>query len=529
MGPAPNQQYPVYTASNGSKVLRVDGSEYILTKNAAGNLQLPSSLPNDVYYTNSSNNPSSGYFVKIIRGDNGKEFAILCNRNGNTDVTEEDANRDGAMAVNRREDVVDANGNVRTDSQGNAITQDTVTHGVTNGDPNSGRIVNPNADSGRQLNKPVQHVEEPDPGPTEQPQQTAEDTEQLELVPEDEANIDNYDDTGDKNKKEPTQPAPQQYKEPKPSNISWMGDLHNALSGWASATAGNLINNRAIKNGYGTDPFRRDVHLNNQARMHAIQAGQEGGYADRDLQIGRQNNINVANAIAAGNDAVAYSNQAAKVGNRNAAALLNQETKSQANVEGQQQRSDQAWQRGVSGKRASWNANQVAEQERAGADVYNGLARDMYTTNNFAGYVSMPGYSGYSTSKSGSGNDPKQEAPNMAKAIPQNVINTLLGSMREGSGKGMSHHDKELYSYVVKKFGVKPMKPTEHAQPYNSSDSRTWEEEFASLGSNNRQAINYLRGLRKVNSDADNFDDGINASTASKVNGVWTGDGNGTL
>lgn len=376
----------------------------------------------------------------------------------------------------------------------------------------------------------------PEFGPAERPeqpvqQQATEDTEQLERVSDNEANISNYEDTGETNKKEQPQDAAPQPKEPKPSNISWMGDLHNALSGWASAAAGNLINNKAIRNGYGTDPFRRDMHLNNQARMHAIQAGQEGGYADRDLQIGRQNNINVANAIAAGNDAVAYSNQAAKVGNRNAAALLNQETKSQANVEGQQQRSDQAWQRGVSGKRASWNSNQVAEQERAGADVYNGLARDMYTTNNFAGYVSMPSYDGgYGTFKSGGGNNPKQEAPSMAKAKPQNVINTLLGSMHAGSGKGMSPHDKELYSYVVKKFGVKPMKPTEHIEPYNISDSRTWEEEFASRGPNYRQAIDYLREMRQVKSPADNFRKGEDASTATRAaDGSYTPDKNGNL
>lgn len=150
--------------------------------------------------------------------------------------------------------------------------------------------------------------------------------------------------------------------------------MYDALGIWASKNT--------------KDPLQRDKHLNRQAEMHDVQSGDHqksaqhwGQIANRDYRVEAEKNA-VSQAASENNQKVQ------NLGNASAGAAALERGVKSADYNTHMQRADQAQKEYTTDNEKMWDDRQAAEQERAGADVYNGVAQDMQTRNSMSSYLS---------------------------------------------------------------------------------------------------------------------------------------------
>ena len=139
------------------------------------------------------------------------------------------------------------------------------------------------------------------------------------------------------------------------------------------------------------DPMGRSAHLNRQAEMHEMEAGDHQRAMQANTQIANRNYRSEAERDAASKAAAENAQKVANLGNASSGAAALERGVEAADYNTYMQRSDEQRQRGVENMEKMHDDRQIAEQERAGADVYDYTARDMNDYNARSNFLSLGG------------------------------------------------------------------------------------------------------------------------------------------
>lgn len=225
------------------------------------------------------------------------------------------------------------------------------------------------------------------------------------------------------------------------------------------------------------DPMGRSGHLNRQAEMHDIQAGDQQRAMQQNLQIANRDYRSEAEKNAASQAAAENAQKVHNLGNAGAgSAALERDVKA-ADYNTMMQRSDEQRRLGVENMEKMHDMRQTAEQERAGADVYDYTARDMAAHNLLSDWLSMGG-PGLKWGRPANNAEPEEEVEQeqppvpeeeeeevderIYNANPQDVINVYLGAWQADDNKEatapLGENEQALFDYLQKKFpNVKPV------------------------------------------------------------------------